>query len=161
MDTAPKTSWAFGTNNVVVVEYTEPTTGGDSAGTYTITGSDSSTIAVTAAAYLPAGATGNVAVLTLAAAPTFGLSYTVKATAVLDVFGNSGTDTKPIALYTSGLLLDDCGVPVLYQKFLAHLFIGFTHTCAHQRKVVALARIKQVVEIDSLMRTMEITNPEM
>jgi hypothetical protein len=102
--TAPKVAWAFGTNANVVVEFSEPTTGGDVAGNYTVTGSDSSTISVTAAAYLPAGGTGQVAILTLAAPPTANLAYTVKATGVSDLFANLSADTKPIALFSSSVL---------------------------------------------------------
>jgi len=101
--TAPTVDWAFSTNGFVVVSYSEATTGGDNAGNYTVTGADSSTIAVTAAAYVPAGGTGRVAILTLAAAPGM-QGYTVTAANISDLYANAGGGSTAIAIFSSSAM---------------------------------------------------------
>ena len=94
---------AFGTNNAVVLVFSEPTANANNGALYTVTGSDSSTVAVTAAAYDPAGLTGTTVVLTLQNPPPAGFTYTVKATGFTDIYGNPNTQTVPFALYGMSL----------------------------------------------------------
>ncbi len=60
-----------------------------------------------------------------------------------------------------GLLLDHGGQPVLSLQLLAHGLVGWPHARADQRPVVIEPEVEQVIEIDGLMRAMEIADAEM
>ena len=96
--------WAYSTNNVLVIRFSEVTTNAADVFAHIMTGSDSSTITPTTADYVPAGPNGTTLVLTLASVPTAGLTYTVTSTDISDLYGNLNTQTVPVALYSSGLL---------------------------------------------------------
>jgi hypothetical protein len=96
--------WAYSTNNVLVIRFSEVTTNAADVFAHIMTGSDSSTITSIAADYVPAGPNGTTLVVTLASVPTAGLTYTVTSTDISDIYGNLNTQTVPVALYSSGLL---------------------------------------------------------
>jgi len=59
-----------------------------------------------------------------------------------------------------GLLLDDGGQPVLRHELLAHRLVGGANADADQRPVVVAAKIEEVVEIDRLMRAVEVADAD-
>ena len=63
--------------------------------------------------------------------------------------------------HMAAVLLDDRGQPVLLFQLAAADLLAFEHAGADQRPVMADARIEQVVEIDGLVRAVEIADAEM
>ena len=60
-----------------------------------------------------------------------------------------------------GILLDDGRQPVLLLKLRAARFFAIEYARADDRPVMPFARIEQIVEIDRLVRAMEIADAEM
>ncbi len=69
--------------------------------------------------------------------------------------------TGDAGAHMAGILLDHGGQPVLLGKLAATDLLGLEDAGADQRPVVADARIEQIVEIDGLVRAMEIADAEM
>ena len=65
------------------------------------------------------------------------------------------------ALHMAAVLLDHGGQPVLLLELVAADLLALEHAGADDRPVMAVAGIEQVVEIDRLVRAMEIADAEM
>ena len=74
-----------------------------------------------------------------------------------EVDHHAGDARLPVA----GVLLDHGGQPVLRLEPGAAGLLALEHTGADQRPVMPLARVEQVVEIDRLVRAVEIADAEM
>ena len=64
-------------------------------------------------------------------------------------------------LHVPAVLLDHRGQPVLFGQLLAAGLFALEDAGADQRPVMIVSRIEQFVEIDRLMRAMEIADAEM
>ena len=70
-------------------------------------------------------------------------------------------DAGHARLHVAAVLLDHGGQPVLLLELLAADLLAVEHAGADQRPVMVAAGVEEVVEIDRLMRAMEIADAEM
>ncbi len=66
-----------------------------------------------------------------------------------------------VRLPVARILLDHRGQPVLLLQLLAACLLALEHAGADDRPVMSVARVEQIVEIDRLMRAVEIADAEM
>ena len=70
-------------------------------------------------------------------------------------------DAGDAGLPVAGVLLDDGGQPVLFLELLPSDLLAVEHAGADDRPVMTGAGVEQIVEIDRLVRAMEIADAEM